>query len=297
MSELETSEPEVRVSRYESGGERHLLDPCHTSIQNGGPIMSTAVGRNGSSLGGRAPQPDDLVTVKGIEMTVDAAANRGFIRKNTEGLYEDTLLEETFSADTADTNQEAQGGDLEVSSETADALGNWLPFIDNELGKGAGTQAMSEFLLDRTRLPSGVDELADAHGIGKSEFVAQAQAVVHDVEQSINQHLQQSAGLTDFDGFWHWAHQQYGSDKVYSVGIEVVRLGQMSTFESWAAKYVTSTATLPGLEGGRRETGQCSSHTVLVMVEGRKIEVEKSAWDTLKRNNPSRYRDAQVIRR
>lgn len=250
--------------------------------------MSTAIASDGGYINGRQPTADDIVTVAGAEVRISDAERFGYVQRQSDGTYTDVPEEERLSLERSEEPQEEPEGDLEVAEETSDTLHDWLPAFEAELGKGAATQIMSQFLTDPSTLPEGAVEMARRNGVDPGAFLSQAQKVFADVGEAINSHIGRITGLTDFDGFWNWAQERHGQTAITSAGVQAIRVGDASPFIEWARQFSRS---------HNKGHSAHENETVKARVDGRMIEVDPASWETLKRNNPSVYHDGMILKR
>ncbi|MEQ9487430.1 MAG: hypothetical protein RIM72_00370 [Alphaproteobacteria bacterium] len=286
MTNENTPQTDVTIRSNEQP-TRQFVDPSPSSVRRGGDIMATATDQTGAAIAGREATGDDIVTVQGVSMRLGDAERHGYVHKDSQGVYTDTPEDQRPSERAESDHQQEPEGDLEVADSTSDALQDWLPAFDAQLGKGAGTQIMSEFLTDPSQLPESAVEMARANGIDPAAFLQQAQQVYGDVEASINELVTKVAGIEDHQGFWDWARQQFGGHAITAAGLQAIRAGDASAFTDWAQQYAKVSSG---------QSGSKSAGPMKVRIDGREIEVDPNAWETLKRNNPSVYHDGLVVR-
>ena len=150
-----------------------------------GGLMATVRTPSGSPVMGRVPGGKDLVLVKGMPVDLDNAANLGLVTRNADGTFSDKASPVALKDPTAEAkaqqdakaqkekSQEGSGGDLNLSSETTDALTK----IANTVQPGDTIKAVDSILMNGEVLPGTLERMASQAGVEPEEMAEQVYAV------------------------------------------------------------------------------------------------------------------------
>lgn len=194
-----------------------------------GPVLSTRRGQTRSSVSDQ--RPDDIVTVHGIEMTVEQAAAHGFVVKDGDQ-FRDFTLEETAAKE----KHEQEIAKLEQDLEHARKMADQLPldqdtssFIDTVIDAGARAQVgptllITEALKDPGTVPSSLVDIARAAGADYGQFAEQFKRSWTSFENAAHEQLIKD-GLSPEQGdeFWKWALDEMKPELARAASVAVLQ--------------------------------------------------------------------------
>ncbi|WP_207462279.1 hypothetical protein [Azospirillum sp. SYSU D00513] len=251
----DTVTPTATVTVSQATATSHTVQPI-AAVRDSTGVLASARSHDGG-LVMKALAPTDRVTVQGVEMTLEQAESRGFVRRGPDGQYQDASHEEIAKRVDERYAKEQPEDDLsealEVDNIASETFSNWSGAIKSI---GANPVAvLGEVVMNPDRIPEALQMLAKSHGIPFSKVQEDIRYQAASVEDAVNRYVA-GFGATDSDGFWAYVNANVPKMDLASIFTRALFLGDASGFKDLAHRYVYSkpSADIPTVKvnvGGR----------------------------------------------
>jgi len=236
-------------------------------------ILATARQSNGSALRDHA-SADDLVVVRGVDMTVADAERMGFLRLNSFGRYEDVTAAQVEKAmPQPEAPEEADMSEaLAFDRRTSEAFVNLSRGVEAVGANPAA--AISQLLMNPDKLPPAVKLAADHSGIDEAEALAVTRQLAAEVEVAIVDYaLEKGIAAEQADAFWSYLKANVPANTLASMTTEALFNGNARPFADLVSRFRISHGS--GHNGADVHTvGKGPNQKEVVNVEG----IGEVAW-------------------
>ena len=230
MTEDHTSVETPRVSVRVNDGPVQVTPMGNIDVATASPdsVMSSVKSPAGGRLFGDVT-PDCIVTVGGVEMTIQQAQARGLV-----SLEDGKVLEQEPPS-----MPEVEAGPdeaLEVDASVTDTLENWSGAIEAYTGSSHHVHGVVlEFIDDPSRLPSLLQTMATEQQMDPSAFHEEAKRVTGEIETALNDRLK---GLgVDPESFGEYARKQRGAPVLNRAIAQLVTNGDFGPLNEMVQNY------------------------------------------------------------
>lgn len=254
----DTITPTVGIEVVQNHATSHTVQPI-AAVRDSVGVLASARAHDGG-LVTKDLTPNDRVTVMGVEMTLEQAETRGFVRRGADGRYQDASLEEVDKRVNERYAQEQAEDDLsqalEVDDVVSDTFADWSGALK---GIGANPVAvLSEVVMSPDRIPEAIQMLARDHNIPSSKIAEDIRFLASSTEDSINRYVK-GFGVDDPDAFWAFVNKTVPKSDLAGVISRTLFMGDASGFKDIAHRYLYSGAqgnlkTVKVKPGGREMT-------------------------------------------